>query len=134
MKKILLLISVISLSGIILLAVLGINPFSNIGKQVEKDYIFHNQTFMEFITENTSDVFINYKTYDKSSSNLCKIFEDLSYQYVLKNHDFVFFCKGYDGMTGIGLLYSEMPFSPNPKQKIIKVLDDKWFVISKHEL
>ena len=135
MKKYLFIIGLVMFFMLVIIYTLGIRPFSNISIQAEKDYTNHKTVLMQFIIENDdSNLFITKDIYDKSSVSICTIFEDLQYQFIRVGHDNIFFCKGYDGMSGIGLLYSETSFTPNPKQKVIKVLDEKWMIISEHNL
>lgn len=135
MKKFLLSVCLVMCSIIVIIYILGIKPFSNIDEQAEKDYVNHKEVLMQFVIENVNDnMFMTKDMYDKTSVCTCKIFEDLQYQFIRVSHGNIFFCKEYDGMTGIGLLYSETSFIPNPKQKVLKILDEEWVIIAEHVL
>lgn len=135
MKKVLMLTCLVILAITVVISTLGISPFSNIDIMVEKDYVQYKIILERFIEENDErNMYMNKDLYDSSSVNACKIFEDLQYQFVRASHGNVFFCKGYNGMSGIGLLYSKTSFIPNSKQKVLKILDENWLIISEHNL
>ena len=113
---------------------IGVNPFRNVGKTIQNDYTYNRYIFEKIATNNQEDTFITKENYDKSSEELHFIFDTLKYESIRISYGTVFFCKNYDGMTRIGLFFSNYSYKPTPKQNIVKKLSENWIILEEHIL
>lgn len=120
--------------SIFVVGVLGANPFHK--WQAERDYKNNSEVFLQVALSSEEIFSISKENFDENSEELCKIFNEMDYEFITFTYDGVFFCKGYDGMSGVGLYYTREGKTHNPtrKEKIIKKLDENWMIFSEHYL
>ena len=128
------LIIAMSFLCIVLFYAFDINPFLQI--MVEGDYKKNKVGFEEIALDyKGEEIIVTKENYDKSSENLVKLFEKMDYEFIRVSKDYIFFCKGYDGMSGIGVMYLiNENYHVSPKERLVKELDKYWVIFSEHYL
>lgn len=111
-----------------------LNPFLRM--MVERDYEKNKVVFEELVLDyKDEEIVVTKENYDKSSRNLVKLFEKMDYEFIRVSKDYIFFCKGYDGMDGIGVMYLiNEDYIVSPKECFVKELDEYWVIFSEHYL
>ncbi len=112
------------------------SSFFKLEASVKKDYLNNKETFMELMIEyREKEGIIKKEEYDKHSKELNRLFNELDYEFIRFNKYGIFFCKGYDGMSGIGLLYTkDISSMETIKDKVIEEIEENWFLFSEHYL
>lgn len=119
---------------LIFMSAFDLNPFLRI--MVERDYDKNTEIFEDFVLNyNDEEIVVTKEDYDKTSRTLEKLFEKMDYEFIRVTQDYVFFCKGYDGMSGIGVMYlTNENYIVSPKEKFVKELDERWVIFSEDYL
>ncbi|MBR2500258.1 MAG: hypothetical protein IKB60_04180 [Clostridia bacterium] len=119
---------------LILMCAFDLNPFLRI--MAERDYEKNKVIFEEFVLNyKDEEIVVTKENYDKSSRTLEILFEKMDYEFIRVSKDYVFFCKGYDGMSGIGVMHlTNENYMVSPKEKVVKKLDEYWVIFSEHYL